>query len=361
MAAAVVTLAVAGVLLVVVGGATSSSTSTAGGVQRLGDIRDGALIGDDVAAVFKQNDCRRRVVRASRGMRHSGDVVVIPEFRAVYLVMVKSASESIRTKLDEDFDANWKQPIPGAEPDDRPPGSRQRSHMLTPDIIQNYPFFTFVRDPATRFRSSYKQAMCREDAAGVSPPKCRLCRKAELAVQNPADVQHSYRAAKDANIYTPTVEEFAGALLSRRTWTARRISKGRVFTDMNLRSWRDTEDRWVDEHAQAQMFRITAVGPDRVTPVPMHFIGRVENFEADWAKLMDKLGVDASDERRRAAPGHEEAACDRAATRGAILEAESATPVQEMERQALTHVYMDDFVCFGYSTSSLGLPAPTSA
>ena len=53
-------------------------------------------------------------------------------------------------------------------------------------------------------------------------------------------------------------------------------------------------------------------------------------------------------------------------TRGAILEAETATPVQEMERQALASIYKDDFVCFGYSTYSLeekrgGLPAPTGA
>jgi len=32
--------------------------------------------------------------------------------------------------------------------------------------------------------------------------------------------------------------------------------------------------------------------------VPIKFIGRVENLEHDWARLMDHLGVAAGDPRR---------------------------------------------------------------
>jgi hypothetical protein len=42
----------------------------------------------------------------------------------------------------------------------RPP--RSSTSYLSKDIIANYTFFTFVRDPNTRFRSSYEQAICRE-------------------------------------------------------------------------------------------------------------------------------------------------------------------------------------------------------
>lgn len=193
----------------------------------------GTLFTGDATSTFADNGCRPRLMRMSRGMRHSGDVVVIPEFKAVYVVMVKSASESIRTKLRDDFGVNWKQPIPGSLGRNPAPGLRQKSHLLTPEIIRDYTFFTFVRNPATRFRSSYAQAMCLDDAAAGSPPKCRLCRKAELAVTNPEDVPRRYMGALQPgaeNVYTPTLEEFAGALLRRRRWTAKRIADGIVFT-----------------------------------------------------------------------------------------------------------------------------------
>lgn len=112
---------------------------------------------------------------------------------------------------------------------------------------------------------------------------------------------------------------------------------------------KQAEDLWIDEHAESQMFRMTAVGPDGVTPVPMHFVGRVETMEADWTRLMDALGV--TDARRRASPGHEEAPCDRALTRGLVVESQRATPLRDLERKALASVYKDDFECFGYSTT----------
>ena len=35
--------------------------------------------------------------------------------------------------------------------------SRSSTSYLTPHMLANYTFFTFVRDPKTRFRSSYEQ------------------------------------------------------------------------------------------------------------------------------------------------------------------------------------------------------------
>jgi hypothetical protein len=45
-------------------------------------------------------------------------------------------------------------------------------------------------------------------------------------------------------------------------------------------------------NAEAQMFRMTAVGPDGETPLPTHFIGRVESFEVDWVGLCTRNPVD---------------------------------------------------------------------
>ena len=364
MAAAIVTLAATGILVLVAvfytdadhsSGSSSSSHAHAHFLPRsdLGEAREGALVGDDAMAIFEENGCRNRVMQSSEGTRHAGDVVVIPEYKAVYVVMVKSASESIRDKLSEDFGVTWKDKIPGVK--GIPEGWRQKSYMLTPEIVRDYTFFTFVRDPATRIRSSYTQAMCREDSTNQSPPKCRLCSKVEVEVENPADVAHVNTSADPlVDVYTPTLEEFAAALIRRRAWTARSHAKGRVFTDLQPQAQIDTEDRWVDEHAQSQMFRITAVGPDKVTPVPMHFIGRVENFEADWARLMDKLGVDEEDVVKRKPPGHEVAQCDRARQRGAVLEQERMTAVRKTELKALNTVYKDDFECFGYASVQEG-------
>jgi hypothetical protein len=50
-------------------------------------------------------------------------------------------------------------------------------------------------------------------------------------------------------VFTPTLEEFAGTLLDRRQWTAARIAEGEVFSDMNFEGGKATEGRWVDEHA----------------------------------------------------------------------------------------------------------------
>ena len=63
----------------------------------------------------------------------------------------------------------------------------------------------------------------------------------------------------------------------------------------------------MDEHFESQILRLSG-STFEGKPVPINFIGRVENFEHDWARLMDHLGV--KDEKRREAPGTIEHSCD---------------------------------------------------
>ena len=99
---------------------------------------------------------------------------MIPELKAVYVDIVKAASESIRSALEERFHASWTQdfgqfahPVLG-----RP--QRSTTSYLTPDVLANYTFFTFVRDPRTRFRSAYAL----EDVPRAFPSPCRCARRA---------------------------------------------------------------------------------------------------------------------------------------------------------------------------------------
>ena len=140
-------------------------------------------------------------------MLFRSDVVVIPELRAVYVDIVKAASESIRSALEDNFHASWsadlgqyKHPVTG-----RP--QRSSTSYLTDDVLANYTFFTFVRDPNTRFRSSYEQAICRE--------RCTLC---------------TPRGA--GTMYTPTIAEITarqGYDLYAMDVNGRTLHKGVAF------------------------------------------------------------------------------------------------------------------------------------
>ena len=79
--------------------------------------------------------------------------------------------------------------------------------------------------------------------------------------------------------------------------------------------------------------------------VPLH-IGRVENFEHDWAALMGHLGV-AEGDARRLPPARREHACDIPA-RGAVVRRQRAAPVTTQEKVAVSSLYHDDFECLGY-------------
>jgi hypothetical protein len=246
----------------------------------------GPLPDVDPLVTFNTPRCLKTRAALARTTNHDGDVVVIPELKAVYVDIVKAASESIRSALEERFHASWTQdygqfahPVLG-----RP--QRSTTSYLTKDVLANYTFFTFVRDPTTRFRSSYAQAMCRE--------RCTLC-----AVRG------------EDEMYTPTIPEITAFLQGRLMHFYRDVALGETRADeISL------QEAWVDEHFESQILRLSGATRDG-DPVPMHFIGRVETLDHDWSRLMDHLGVSYQDPRR-AKIETKEHACD-IPTRGAVV------------------------------------------
>uniref|UniRef100_A0A7S0XAU6 Sulfotransferase n=1 Tax=Mantoniella antarctica TaxID=81844 RepID=A0A7S0XAU6_9CHLO len=330
------------------------------GSENLRMVERQALLGSNPFSPFSADGCRELLARSSLGEQHGGDVVIIPQYKAVYLDIVKSASESIRNKLEMDFNATWFQPIVNGREGYSIPAAdhvpynpwprRQKTENLSPEIMQDYTFFTFVRDPSTRLRSSYEQAMCRgsqekDETLETIVDVCRLCTRSELTDGNPTTEVSSIWPLDSSDMFTPSLEEFSQALIGRRQWVAAQVFLGEKFSDVSP-SWWNHERLWLDEHVQSQMFRLSAVGPDRVTPVPMHFIGRAESLDADWSVLMDMLGVD--DAQQRAPPGRWDHNCTRE-VRGVVVAKEREGTVGAREREALATVYKDDTECFGYA------------
>jgi hypothetical protein len=320
------TALVAGATLVLLGVcAGSAGTAMPAVLSRLGDSSDAASAPTyptaetppllDPLVSFNTPRCRQTRASLARVTNHDGDVVVIPELRAVYVDIVKAASESIRSALEDNFHASWsadlgqyKHPVSG-----RP--QRSSTSYLTDDVLANYTFFTFVRDPNTRFRSSYEQAICRE--------RCTLC-----------------TARGAGTMFTPTISEITAFLQGRLM---------HFYGDIALRGERSDEitlqEAWVDEHFESQILRLSGATKDG-SPVPLNFVGRVESFEHDWARLMDHLGVKEGDPRR-VTPGHQEHSCD-IPERGKVVQRQRESPVTTLEKVAVAALYHDDFECLGY-------------
>ena len=301
------------------GNATVSGGYAAVGAQVVHDVHrlpaTGAVPAVDPLMTFNTPACRERRAALARVTHHDGDVVIIPQLRAVYVDVVKAASESIRSALSERFHASWAtdvgqygHPIHG-----RP--SRESTSYLTDDVVANYTFFTFVRDPRTRFRSSYEQAICRE--------RCVLC-----------------TLRGEGKMYTPTIPEMASLVTSRLFHLYKDLAlMGKRVDDLSL------EEAWVDEHFESQVLRLSAATADGAA-LPINFIGRVENFEHDWAALMDHLGVKQGDDRRQP-PRRVEHPCS-IKQREEVVRREREKPVTTQENVAVSSLYQDDFECLGY-------------
>jgi hypothetical protein len=95
----------------------------------------GPLPDVDPLVTFNTPRCMKTRAALARTTNHDGDVVVIPELKAVYVDIVKAASESIRSALEERFHASWTQdygqfahPVLG-----RP--QRSTTSYLTKDVL----------------------------------------------------------------------------------------------------------------------------------------------------------------------------------------------------------------------------------
>lgn len=275
----------------------------------------GAAPNVDPLLTLNTPKCRQTRAALAKATNHDGDVVVIHELKAVYVDIVKAASEAIRSSLEDRFHASWSSDLGQYAHPIRGRPTRSSTSYLTKDIIANYTFFTFVRDPKTRFRSSYEQAICRE--------RCTLC-----------------TVRGKGTMYTPTIPEITAFLTGRLTEFYRDLTlTGAKADEISL------QEAWVDEHFESQILRLSGATPDG-SPVPVNFVGRVENFEHDWEALMDHLGVEKGDERRQP-PVKRQHACD-IPERGVIVRQQRATPVTIQERVAVASLYHDDFECLGY-------------
>ena len=262
--------------------------------------------------VFLSQECFDRRKHLARTVGFADDIVIVPELKAVYVDVVKSASESIRDWLSKHYGASW-----GNEDFSDPNYRRTSTLDITPEMLgDDWTIFSFVRDPNTRFRSSYQQAICRT--------QCRLC-----------DINGDGKA-----MYTPSVDEFAGFVQGAQMHAFRQVA-----FDGGLQS--DVAESWVDEHAMSQTVRLASVLGENLGggPVPINFIGRTESFEEDWMVLMDRLGV--SDPDARKPPGKIEHECDLKEREEKVME-QRDLPVSMTERAAIAALYEDDFLCFGY-------------
>lgn len=233
------------------------------------------------------------------------DVVIIPALKAVYVDNVKAASEAIRDHLKDTVNASWSDNH-GQE------GLRTTTMDLTAEQRETYKFFSFVRDPYSRYRSSYEQALCR--------PECFMC--------------HSLSGD---SLYTPSINKMSAFLMSNVVGSVHKSSG----------SW---QDHYPDEHFQTQM--------SRLCKVPMHFIGRVETFNEDWTKLMGLLGVD-KESPVYSPPGVKEHVCATGEERKKFIEQQRNLPVSITERLAVNSLYERDFECLGYQKTE-AFPGPVT-
>ena len=258
---------------------------------------------------FNSEECFDRRKHLARTVGFKDDIVIVPELKAVYVDVVKSASESIRDWLLKYYGASW------GDDDFSDPNYRRTSTVdITAEMLEDdWTIFSFVRDPNTRFRSSYQQALCRT--------QCRLC-----------DIN-----GEGTPMYTPSLDEFAGFVQGAQM---------HAFRGLALDGWTDG-DSWVDEHAMSQTARLAGALGENLGggPVPINFIGRTEYFEEDWMVLMDRLGV--SDPAARTPPGKVEHPCDLQEREEKVMK-QRDLPVSMTERAAIAALYEDDFLCFGY-------------
>ena len=129
----------------------------------------------DPLVMFNSPQCRETRAALAEVTNHDGDIVIIPELKAVYVDIVKAASESIRSTLEEKFHASWTQdygqfahPVLG-----RP--QRSTTSYLTSDVIANYTILTFVREPNTGSGRRTRRPSVASDARYVRCGARRRC------------------------------------------------------------------------------------------------------------------------------------------------------------------------------------------
>lgn len=225
----------------------------------------------------------------------ANEVVISNAYKFIYVENRKGASSTIREALKTYFNISWSGSTCPVRPGDARDwclfnfNHRCTSMCLDQKHIESYFFFSFVRDPVDRFVSGYKQAW-----------------------------HHRF---KKQGIETGNVSHMNKVL--------DRILKEHYHTDEHLETQAmSLGTRWMDRDGKT--YRI-----------PLDFIGRVENLEEDFKRVMDEI------QKRNSKPLPKGVRLTHANQGGKVALATRQVLDSALQDKILS-CYAQDRVCFGY-------------
>jgi hypothetical protein len=247
--------------------------------------------------------------------------------QAVFIDNVKVASTKMRQVFSTMFRTTWYksrkqvqrhilgEPIPVQLTQDV---KRTHAADLTPEILNHWTFFSFVREPISRFASSHAQAV----------------------VQGLANTNDTWATQQGTK------------------------KKGRKSSTQHVpnKSFLEVVDSlergiYLNEHYQSQLWRLTPSHQSDGPTVPMHFIGRLETFADSWDELLDLIAKRSAanpssytvpqavlDKTRRLMAGERKANSKQSSKFMKAELLESTELIRRVER-----LYSMDFDCFGFT------------
>ena len=93
--------------------------------------------------------------RTKPSPRREGDIVIVHEAKLIYVDITKAGSTTIRDFLFTKFGASWCKKSPNEQFCSN--SLRWKSSAITPEMMEEYFIFTFVRDPIQRYFSGVRQ------------------------------------------------------------------------------------------------------------------------------------------------------------------------------------------------------------
>jgi len=239
-----------------------------------------------------KNGGRRKAMKPNHV---ANEVVISDTYKFIYVENRKGASSTIRKALKQYFNITWSGPTcPVRKGDARDWclfnfNYRCTSMCLDQNHIESYFFFSFVRDPVDRFVSGYKQAW-----------------------------HHRFKH-----------EGIEIGKTSHMNWVLDRILKEHYHTDEHLETQAmSLGTRWMDRDGNTLR-------------IPMDFIGRVENLEDDFKRVMDEIQKRASKPLPRGLRLQHE-------NQGGTVALATRQVLDSELRDKVLSSYAQDRVCFGY-------------